>query len=196
MLQLGVSSTTSSYLIAVLNGAQFFGRIIPAWISDFSGSADMYLVGELLTGLLGLHWITVSTLGGLVEFLIFIGFMTGMLASLGPIVVPAVCRNDEWLGTFLGITYAAAGLGVLIGNPIAFASVKNSGRRQDFLGAQLWMSLCALVGAALFIIPRKEAKKSRAQPSAVEEETGEKDGSPWQDIQHITQVGMACVTRR
>ncbi|KAJ9606838.1 hypothetical protein H2200_008848 [Cladophialophora chaetospira] len=193
-VSLGMSSTTSSYLIAVLNGAQFFGRVIPAWISDYSGAANMYLAGELLTGLLGLHWITVSTSGGLVEFLIFIGFISGMLASLGPIIVPYVCRNNEWLGTYLGVVYAAAGLGVLIGNPVALATVGRGGRREDFLGAQLWMSLCAFVGAALFLIPRQEAKKTRLL--VAEDGSGVRDSSPWQDLKRVTRTGLNWVWRR
>ena len=159
--QLGTSSNTASYLIVVLNGSQLFGRLIPAAFSDYYGGADMLLIAQALVGVLGLHWITVATVGGFVEFIIFVGFISGMVATLPATVIPYICPAPETLGTRIGMIYGAAGFGVLIGNPVALAATGDMSRRERFLGAQLWMGLCALVGAALFILPSKSAKKNR-----------------------------------
>lgn len=117
-------------------------------------------------GAFGLHWITVATLGGYVEFLIFIGFITGAVSALGPTTIPFISPNPETLGMRIGVIYAAAGLGTLIGNPIALATagdatIGSDATRGDFLGAQLWMGICSLVGAAFFVIPAKHAKKNQ-----------------------------------
>ena len=121
----------------------------------------MLLVAQALVGLLGLHWVTIATLGGFVEFLIFIGFISGMVATLPAATIPYICPSADTLGTRIGMIYAAAGLGALIGNPVALATVGDSKTRGDFLGAQLWMGICALIGAAFFIIPARSAQKNR-----------------------------------
>ena len=121
----------------------------------------MLLVAQALIGVLGLHWITVATLGGFVEFLIFVGFISGMVATLPAATIPYICPSPDTLGTRIGMIYASAGLGTLIGNPVALATVGNATTRGDFLGAQLWMGMCALVGAALFIVPARSAKRNR-----------------------------------
>ena len=104
--------------MVVLNDAQFLGRLIPAALTDYYGGADMLLFAQVLIGILALHWITVATLGkastfditecagqseltfstkhhtgGFVEFLVFMGIFSGMLATLPATVIPYICPN-------------------------------------------------------------------------------------------------------
>jgi uncharacterized membrane protein len=44
------------------------------------------------------------------------------------------------------------GFQIFFGNPVASATMWNKGRRRDFLGPQLWMGVCAAVGAGLFLM--------------------------------------------
>lgn len=120
----------------------------------------MLLLSQFLTGLLGLHWITVATKGGLIEFLIFIGFISGMVATLPSTVIPFISPDPSTLGTRIGVIYACAGFGVLIGNPVALAATGDTSTREGFLGAQLWMGICALIATAFFILPTREAHKN------------------------------------
>ena len=120
----------------------------------------MLLFAQVMVGVLGLHWITVATLGGFVELIIFTGFFSGMVATLPATVIPFICPDPKSLGTRIGMICGVAGVGALIGNPIALAAVSNFGSRQGFLGAQLWMGLCALIGATFFIIPARSAKRN------------------------------------
>lgn len=159
--QIGTTKNTANYLITVLNAAQLVGRFVPAWLNDFYGGADMLLFAQVLIGILGLHWITIATLGGLVEWLIFVGIFSGMVATLPAVTIPFISPNPDTLGTRIGFIYGAAGLGALVGNPIAFAATGNTSVRHGFLGAQLWMGLCGLLGAAWFIVPGRSAKRNR-----------------------------------
>lgn len=161
-VSLGQSSNTGTYLLAVLNGAQFFGRVIPSWLSDYYGGDDMLLLAQTLIGVLGLHWITITSIGGFVEFLIYTGFISGAVATLPANVLPYLCPNPETLGTRIGMAYAAAGFGTLIGNPVALALTGDTSTGDGFLGAQLWMGICALIGATFFILPAMSAKRNRA----------------------------------
>ena len=178
-ISLRESSSSGTYLIAVLNTAQFFGRIIPNWLSDYYGGGDMLLLSQTLIGVLGLHWITVATLGGFVEFLIFTGFISGAVATLPSDTIPYICPNPETLGTRIGMIYAAAGFGTLIGNPVALALTGNTSTREGFLGAQLWMGICALVSAVFFVIPARVAKRNRAVAFGSKHET---KANPWMDL--------------
>ena len=121
----------------------------------------MLLASQALIGILGLHWITINTFGGFVEFLIFVGFLTGAVPTLAANTIPYISPSDDTLGTRIGMIYAAAGLGVLIGNPVALASVGEGASRHDFLGPQLWMGLCALIAAGLFVLPSRSAQRNR-----------------------------------
>ena len=146
-----------------MNAAQFFGRVFAGALSDYYGGADMLLLAQLFVGILGLHWITISSVGGLVEFVIFIGFASGGVATLPPVVISFLNPDKAaTLGTRIGIVYAAAGLGVLVGNPIALATVPRSPATgsDGFLGAQLFMGLCALTGGAFFILPARVVRNN------------------------------------
>ena len=146
----------------------------------------MHLWSQAIVGVLGLHWITVATLGGFIEFLIFTGFMSGAVATLASTVIPFICPNSETLGTRIGIIYAVAGIGVLIGNPIALALTGDTSRREGFLGAQLWIGICALIGAAFYIIPVAHAKENRAAAFGIKRERYIAS-SPWQDVLRLFQ---------
>lgn len=89
------------------------------------------------------------------------GIFSGMLATLPATVIPYICPNPDTIGTRIGMLYGSAGVGALIGNPIALAATGDTSTRQGFLGAQLWMGICALVGAAFFVLPARTAKRNR-----------------------------------
>jgi MFS family permease len=158
-LSIGADSDLSFYLLAVMNTAQFVGRVIPAYLSDIIGAEWMLMVSSAAVGVLALSWISISTLGGWIEFEIFYGFISGMVATLPPLVVPYLCPNLAVIGTRLGMVYGCAGLGILIGNPVALAL--SDIEHGDFLGAQLWMGILALVGAATTLVFTIPASKLR-----------------------------------
>ena len=168
-LALGTSPDAATYLIAVLNAAQFFGRIIPAWLSDYYGAEGLMLLAQIVSGIFGLSWITINTIGGFVEFQIFYGFVSGMMATLPAVVMPYVCPSLAVLGTRMGMIYAAAGVGVLIGNPVALAATNACEGRTGFLGAQLWMGLCSLVGAMFFTVTAIAAYRQRKAVDSVKD---------------------------
>jgi MFS family permease/aryl carrier-like protein len=145
---LHTSENTAFYLLAVINAAQFFGRTIPAFLSDYFGGEIMMFCAEVVAGMLGLCWIAVHNLGGFTVFLIFYGFASGMLATLPAVVIPYLCPSLAVIGTRLGMIYAFAGVGALVSVPVATAAAADTG---GFLGAQLWMGLCILTASAFYL---------------------------------------------
>jgi MFS family permease len=131
-----------------LNAAQFLGRIIPATLSDRFGGEHLLFAAQVLGGILGFSWIAVHNLGCFITFLIFYGFVSGMMATLPAVVVPYMCPSLNFVGTRMGMIYASAGVGALIGTPIATAAM---GSARNYWGAQVWMEVTSLVGALFFI---------------------------------------------
>ena len=80
---------------------------------------------------------------------------------LGACIGTFVDCPEATIGTRIGMLYGSAGVGALIGNPIALAATGDTSTRHGFLGAQLWMGVCALVGAAFFVVPSRTAKRNR-----------------------------------
>ena len=155
---LHTSQDTAFYLVAVINAAQFFGRTIPAFLSDFIGGEALLFSAQLGSGILAFAWIAVHNLGGFIVFLVLYGFASGMLATLPAVVLPYVCPSLAVLGTRMGMVYAAAGVGVLISGPVATTAANAS---HSFLGAQLWMGPCFILGAAFFSVTAVAAWRQR-----------------------------------
>ena len=154
-----MSSDLSFSLLAVLNTAQFFGRVLPAWVSDITGAEIILLCANLTAGILGLCWIAVRDLGGYIAWAVVFGFVSGMEATLPAIVLPYICPSLASLGTRLGMVYMAAGFGFLISTPIATVADETKG--VWFLGAQVWTGMCLMVATVFYTLTAWEAWKSR-----------------------------------
>ena len=83
------SENLAYLLVALLNAAQVLGRILPAFLSDHLSSGATYLLffAQLLIALLGLSWISITSLAQFIPWLIFTGFFAGTVATLPPLVV-------------------------------------------------------------------------------------------------------------
>lgn len=114
-----LQSDLSFYMLAVLNGASVFGRIIPGILADRFGGLDLIIAYCTSCAILSFAAIVINNLGGLVVFAILYGFDSGAFVSLPASVVASLAPNIGLVGTWIGMSFLFAGLGVLVGNPIA-----------------------------------------------------------------------------
>ncbi|KAL7969022.1 major facilitator superfamily domain-containing protein [Trichoderma sp. SZMC 28014] len=114
-----VDSTLSFYLLAILNAASIFGRIIPGLIADKYGSLETAIACTLIAGILGYVAIVIKNLGGLIVFAILYGFVSGAVVSLPSAIVASLTPDMKLVGTWMGQSFFLAALGILIGSPIA-----------------------------------------------------------------------------
>jgi len=158
---LGVSASLSNYLLCVVNAAQFVGRVLPSWLSDFRYKQlgpELYLfLGEFALGILGFWWAAVHNVGGYIAWLVLYGFFSGAAITVPAIVLPFVCPNLAVYGTRIGMLYGSAGLGLLISTPIATTINTNN----LFLGAQMWTGAVCLCASLLFLVTAVEARRRR-----------------------------------
>lgn len=83
-------------------------------------------------------------------FCLLFGFFSGAFVSLGPAVVLALTPDSRLFGARLGMLYIPAGIGVLIGNPIAGAILDHGWRSlQLFCGITIAVSVICMIVARI-----------------------------------------------
>lgn len=105
-----------------------------------------------MTGLIGFTWISVRSVAGIVVFSIFYSFFSGAVLALPPTVIVALSPDVRFAGTRIGMSFGAAGLGVLVGNPIYGAIVDIP--KGKFVGAQGFAAGMMMAGSGLILASR------------------------------------------
>ena len=114
----GIDATFASYLLAIVNAASTFGRIIPGMLADRFGKLNMFAIGGLFTGIIGLCMNTATSTAGLVVYSIAFGFSSGTIIS-GASAAFSICTDDPRnLGTYMGMGMALASAASLVGPPV------------------------------------------------------------------------------
>ena len=130
-----MSGESATYALVVVNASSAFGRVIPNYVADKLGPLNVHIPFTFIVGLLAYCWQAVHNPAGLFVFGIFYGFFSGTFVSLiAPIVVGLSVNTPHLIGTRLGMAISFAGVGLLVGNPIAGAILKSSG----WVGLQVW----------------------------------------------------------
>lgn len=139
----GVDATLASYLLAILNGASTFGRIIPGILADKFGRLNIFGMGGIITGIIILCWNTAESTAGLVVYAVFFGFWSGTIIS-GAAAAFSVCVEDARdLGTYMGMGLGVGAVAVLIGPPINGALVDEYG---GFLQVSIFSGIMCIAG--------------------------------------------------
>lgn len=113
-----IGNDLSFYLLAVLNGASGFGRILPGLLADRFGALEMIVIFTVASAIFAYIGVVINSLGGLTVFAIFYGFVSGAVVSLPSAVVAAIAPMGL-VGTWMGMAFCFAAIGILIGSPIA-----------------------------------------------------------------------------
>ncbi|KAF2811946.1 monocarboxylate permease-like protein [Mytilinidion resinicola] len=144
----GVDAALASYLLAIVNGASTFGRIIPGILADRYGKLNMFGLGGIMTGVVILCMNKAETTAALVVYSIAFGFTSGTIVS-GAAAAFSVCTKDPRdVGTYMGMGMAIASLAVLIGPPVNGALVAKYG---EFLELTIFSGVMCLVGGFIAI---------------------------------------------
>ncbi len=141
------------WLLVILNAASLFGRIIPNFLADNTGPLNMLLPCAAISSLLAFCWIAISSKAGLIIFCILYGFFSGTFVSLPPTTVVSLSPSLAVVGTRMGMSFAFAGFGLLVGSPVAGA-ILGSGTNftgvQAFCGGTVAAASVAVLAARFF----------------------------------------------
>lgn len=77
-VHLGISQQLAFYLVAVLNGASAFGRILPGFLADRLGRFNMLVFSAFSGGIIVFCWTTATSVGGVVVWTVAYGFASGV----------------------------------------------------------------------------------------------------------------------
>ncbi|KAK9428110.1 MFS general substrate transporter [Lipomyces doorenjongii] len=113
--------TLAFYLLAIMNDASLFGRIIPGFVADRIGRMNIFVFVAVATGIIVLCWPKTSSHPGLVVWAILFGFFSGAVISLFPAGFAQITPNPQMIGTYMGQALAIISIAGLTGTPIAGA---------------------------------------------------------------------------
>ena len=67
----------TQYLVSIINGSSFFGRILPGLLADHIGGLNCWFLSAFASGLVIVAgWTTVTSSGGLVAIAVLYGFVS------------------------------------------------------------------------------------------------------------------------
>ncbi|KAL1886298.1 hypothetical protein Plec18167_000227 [Paecilomyces lecythidis] len=135
----GFSSNLSFYSISIINGASFFGRIIPGIIADRYGKFNLCILATMFSGIIAFCWTKVTSVAGLVIFSAAYGFCSGACAA--QIATPTT------VGTVIGIVMGSCSLSSMAGTVIS----GELGQKYGFFSLSMYAGASLLLGSVILL---------------------------------------------
>jgi MFS family permease len=111
----GMDPTLAGYLLAIINAASTFGRIIPGVLADKYGRLNIFALGGFATGIVIFCMNSATTNASLIVYSVVFGFASGTIISGASAVISLCPKDPRDIGTYMGMGMAISGLGLLIG---------------------------------------------------------------------------------
>jgi predicted MFS family arabinose efflux permease len=144
------SADLSFYIISIMNAASAIGRVLPNFISAYTGPFNMLILSTILTFIFGFGLVGTHNVASLIVVSAFYGGVTGLFFALQPVVLIGLCPDPKLVGTRVGIALAFLSFAVLVSNPIAGAIQTRGG----FVGVWLWTGVTTAVGTGIMCVSR------------------------------------------
>lgn len=149
-----VNPNLASYLLSIVNAASTIGRLVPNFFADKTGPLNIQIPFAFILSVLCFGWIGIKGTAGSIVFCLLYGFFGGSFVSLPGVTVISLSPNLATIGIQLGMSFSIAGLGLLVGEPVAGAILRGHG---NWIGLQAWCGV--LLGlSGLFSLAARIAK--------------------------------------
>jgi MFS family permease len=149
---LGMSSRLAEYLVPILNGASFFGRVLPGVVADKIGRYNVMTIMMAFAGILILAlWLPAASNAPIITFAALYGFGSGSFVSLAPSLVAQISDVRE-IGVRNGTVFAIISFAALCSNPIGGALITHWDGK--YTGLQIFGGIMALSGACTILAAR------------------------------------------
>jgi len=146
-----MSPTLAGYLLAIINAASTFGRIIPGVLADKYGRLNVLALGGLGSGIIVFCMNSTETTAGLIVYSIFFGFASGTIVS-GASAAFSLCPKDPRdIGTYVGMGMSISAFGALIGPPVNGAFVDRYG---GFVQVSMFSGAMCLFGGCIALMTK------------------------------------------
>lgn len=157
--KLGASSTLSFYLLAVAHAASLPGRLLAVFISARFSVPELLLAFSAATGVMLFGWLGIDSIATFVVWIVLLGVFMAPLSVLVPAIMPLVCPDKSVVGARMGMAWASASLGILLGAPLS--GKFNNLETGSFWKSQVLIATCMMVGAACMVYVRREIAKQK-----------------------------------
>ncbi|EAW11060.1 putative MFS monocarboxylate transporter [Aspergillus clavatus NRRL 1] len=146
--QLHTTRSLSFYMVAIINGASAFGRVVPYLLGRRVKPIYVLFSGVAGSALAMFTWIAATSTPGFIVWACYWGFLSGVLVTAPTAIIghPALCPDPNYLGTRMGMMWGISSFGALVGTPIAGALVDLD--QAYFLRAQVFAG-CLMLGAVM-----------------------------------------------
>ncbi|KAI1381308.1 MFS general substrate transporter [Hypoxylon crocopeplum] len=152
----GVDPTLASYLLAIINAASTFGRVIPGVLADKFGRLNIFAFGGFVTGITIFCWDKAETTAALVVYSIAIGFSSGTVISGGSAAFSECSQDPRDLGTYIGMGIGLSSFAALIGPPVNGVLVSKYG---GFFQVSIFSGTMVLVGGIIALATKATTSK-------------------------------------
>ncbi|KAI9749402.1 MAG: alpha-1,2-mannosyltransferase (Kre5) [Chaenotheca gracillima] len=152
-VQNGMGTQLAFYLVAILNGASFFGRVIPGVTADKVGRFNVLSASALCTGVLILCWQKSKSNASIIVFAALYGLCSVAIVSSMSVCLARVPKDPKDIGTYLGMGMFVLSFGALVGPPINGALVARYG---GFDEVSMLSGLVALAGGCVAFLAKQQ----------------------------------------
>lgn len=142
----------SFYLLPILNAASVLGRIIPGLLADRYGSLELVILCTLAAAIIAYIGVVIKSLASLIIFAIIYGFLSGAVVSLPAAVIASLAPSVQLVGTWMGMSFFFAALGILIGTPIAGSIIDV--KKNQFGSGFIFSGSLVMAAGALFVMTK------------------------------------------
>ncbi|OJD29981.1 uncharacterized protein BKCO1_680003 [Diplodia corticola] len=150
------TASVHGYLLPILNGSSFFGRVLGGWAADVTGALNFLYPMTLLSGVLCLSlWLLDQNMDMILVFCIMYGFTSGVFISVTPAAVTQIVPEDK-IGARMGAFFTLTALATLMGSPVAGCLIDEGDGvgTEGYRGIILFTGLTLVVGGALLFVGR------------------------------------------
>ncbi|KAK4620099.1 MFS-type transporter dbaD [Fulvia fulva] len=138
------------YLLAILNAASTFGRVIPNLIADRIGPFNVIIPCTLATGILCICLAPTRSVAPVIVIAVLYGFFSGTFVSLPATIYVHITENRGLIGTRMGMGFSCTAIGILVGTPISGAILDAS----SYTYVWIWGGIMTIVAAGILVIAR------------------------------------------
>ncbi|KXG50743.1 Major facilitator superfamily domain, general substrate transporter [Penicillium griseofulvum] len=145
----GFSTSLAFYTVSIVNGASFFGRVLPGVIADKYGKFNCCIIATISAGIIALCWTKVTSVAGLIIWSAAYGFASGGILSLQQACAAQVATSTT-LGLAIGTVTGSTALSAMANVPISGALVEKYG----YLALSMFSGASLLLGGFLLTAAR------------------------------------------
>ncbi|KAF4472691.1 riboflavin transporter MCH5 [Fusarium albosuccineum] len=152
----GMSESLASYMVAIINGASVFGRVIPGVLGDKFGRINTLIGAAISTAIIVFCWPQAETNASIIVIAAFFGFCSGAIISGGSVAVTLCADDPKNIGTYMGVGMALASFSALVGPPVSGAMIDKYGgfKEVSYFGGAMTLFGAVVAIAAKWASPK------------------------------------------